>query len=237
MSGVAKVENDLTIPTPKGKSKVVHGRPGARPEPQQGGPRHPEAPPIQRSRRRTRRDQNIDGESQTNTEEPEPQAQLSPDEVQRREFATIVERANAGDKNALQKLRSLLDENPAIWRTVGDLSRHAELFWIDLLAGKNTLAHEAIKRTLAEFKSGLSVEGSSGIERALADLIGVRWLAVQYGEQQAANVTGDLRLINSRLRRAESAEKRFASSVKLLLMLRANIASAACAAACGKESR
>jgi hypothetical protein len=58
------------------------------------------------------------------------------------------------------------------------------------------------------------------LETLLVDLIGLRFLAIEHAEIEAADECSDLRLAAFRLTRAESAQKQFASSVKLLHLSR-----------------
>ena len=135
-------------------------------------------------------------------------------------FQEIVRRANAGNDSCLLGLRKLLDENPALWRAAGDVSALAERAWIDLVAGGNKLAEEAIPRRLKALKAELAGPQATPLERLLVDMVGVRWLAAEHAEAAAAEVGGSLPQATFRLKRAESAQKRFAGSVKTLALIR-----------------
>ena len=48
------------------------------------------------------------------------------------ELRVLVDRARRGDLDALPRLRELLDGHPEVWRSFGDLARHAEAAWVRL---------------------------------------------------------------------------------------------------------
>src|SRR5262245_44668857 len=51
----------------------------------------------------------------------------------------LADRANSGSEQALAHLRRLLDTCPEIWEHAGDLARHTESAWLDLIAGTDHL--------------------------------------------------------------------------------------------------
>ena len=51
----------------------------------------------------------------------------------------LLERARAGDDAVFPELRALLDEDPLLWREVGDMAHQAEQIWIELVAGPDLL--------------------------------------------------------------------------------------------------
>jgi hypothetical protein len=69
-------------------------------------------------------------------------------------------------------------------------------------------------------KGELAGSQAGPLEKLLIDLLGVSWLATCQAEAAAAQVGGSLPLAAFRLRRAESAQRRFASAVKMLLLVR-----------------
>lgn len=129
-------------------------------------------------------------------------------------------RANDGDEHSLRKLCEVIAKNPAIWRAIGDASKLAERCWISLMANGDLLVEESIPRQLSELKATLSGPMPTAMEKMLIDMLGIRWLAVQHAERAAADTGGDVRLGMFRLKRAESAQKRFASTLKMLLLVR-----------------
>src|SRR5262245_14067558 len=70
-------------------------------------------------------------------------------------FRLLVEGANGGDRQALLRLRQLLDERPEIWRRAGDLTALAERAWAELIGGANALFAESLARSIAALKEAL----------------------------------------------------------------------------------
>jgi hypothetical protein len=134
----------------------------------------------------------------------------------------VVGRANAGDREALAELRLLLDTHPEIWRTMGDLSRLAELAWIDLVAAGNLLTAESVKRKIQDLKSDLSGPSPDMLETLLVEQVAITWLAARQAERDAATQGGTShQLAVLRLKRAESAGKRHLTAIRTFATVRA----------------
>ncbi len=134
----------------------------------------------------------------------------------------LVEGANSGDRSALAALRRFLDHHPEVWKTCGDLGKVAERAWLDLLAKDDALAQESAAKHLARLKSDLAGPEPLMLEKLLVDDIGVCYLAKLHAEIAAASPSGgSLAQAGFRLRRAESAQRRFLRAVKTLTGLRA----------------
>jgi hypothetical protein len=151
------------------------------------------------------------------TPPPEPAARPR---TQAEELQEIVRRASGGDEASLAALRRVLDHHPEIWMTVGNVSSLAERAWVDLLSSNSLLAAESLSRNLRRLKAGLAGPSPTPTETMLVDMIGVRFLAAQHAEYTAAQQGGSLEQARFRLRRAESAQKRFTSSLKMLTLVR-----------------
>lgn len=136
-------------------------------------------------------------------------------------FSDLVARANAGDRAALDDLRALLDRRPEIAEAAGDLARCAEGVWTDLLVGEDALRRESVQRRLAALGADLAGEHATELEKLLVDEILVCYLAKQYATIAAAQPSAGLGQARLRLRRAESAQRRFFAAVKTLAGLRA----------------
>jgi hypothetical protein len=132
-----------------------------------------------------------------------------------------VHRASQGNEACLQGLRKLLDGKPEIWKKVGDVSALAERAWVELLSPGNQLLAESIPRRLKELKSSLAGPSPTPLEATLIDYMAITWLAAHHGELAAAEVGGSPEVARLRLRRAESAQKRFTAAVKTLSLVRA----------------
>jgi hypothetical protein len=136
----------------------------------------------------------------------------------------LADRAHRGSEQALAHLRRLLDNCPEIWEQVGDLARHAELAWLDLLAGEDRLMHEAVKRQILKVKGDLLGTHPTPMERLLVDQAVACYLAVQHAEMAlAAPGSTSPAQAAIRLRRAESSQKRYLAALKTLARLRATV--------------
>ena len=136
-------------------------------------------------------------------------------------LSDLVAKANAGDRNALVELRAFLDQHPEIHKTVGDLTRRAEDVWLDLLVGNDVLGRESVRRELTSLKTDLTGEHPAALEKLLVDEIGLCYLAQRQAQIAASTTGGSIVQAAFRLRRAESAQKRYLASMKTLANLRA----------------
>lgn len=136
----------------------------------------------------------------------------------------LVERANAGNRYCLDGLRALLNKSPEIWERLGDLARHAQYAWLDLVAGDDRLMFEAVKRYADRMKGELAGPTPTPVERLLAEQAVLTWLASRCAELASADPgPSTLAQIKIRLRRAESAQRRHLASLKTLTELRAHM--------------
>ena len=186
-------------------------------------PKHPEAPDDNCRRERPRQSQRpsqpkLDKASSEVADKPTPApVSVSPTQT----FADLVRKASAGDLASLTELRRTLDGRPDIWQRVGDVSLLAERSWIDLACAGNSLLEESIRRQLVAMKSEIAGSNPSPVERVIIDLIGVTWLAAFHGESAASQPSDIAQQATIRLRRAESAQRRFLRAIKMLTTLRA----------------
>jgi hypothetical protein len=116
-----------------------------------------------------------------------------------------------------------------VWRRAGDLARHVEAAWVDLLAGDDPLGREAVRRRADQLRRELASPGAPAAEALLADLAVANWLEVQHSQHaQASGASGAA----ARRRRSESAQRRFLAAVKALTTLQGLAARAAAPADC-----
>lgn len=198
-----------SAPPPAVPHTVQTGTPGPHPE--------PASRPRPRRPRKAFQPRPATDESTANAP-PTP----APTPTRTEALQALVARANAGDKNALVGLRQLLDGCPEIWSQLGDLARHAETAWLDLISGGDRLVVEAAKRRMAHLKSQLAGPAPTPLESLLIDQIGVTYLASSYAE--AASATPGKSCLGEahyRLRHAESAQKRHLAAMRTLATLRA----------------
>ena len=141
-------------------------------------------------------------------------------QMDKAEFAHLVDRVNAGDGQALQELRRLLDTCPDIWQRVGDLAAHAELSLMRVVAGGNRLLLESLQRKADAMKVELSRPGASALENLAAQRVVACWLQLQHAD--AVCSTPDLTLPQGKFWALEQdrAHRRYLSAVKQLTTLR-----------------
>ncbi len=136
----------------------------------------------------------------------------------------LADRANRGSAQALANLRRLLDDCPEVWEHVGDLARHAEAAWLDLVAGEDHLMRESVKRQLEKMKDDLAGLRPTLMEELLVNQVVTCHLAVQHAEMSlAAPGSTSPAQTAIRLRRSESAQRRYLSALKTLARLRATV--------------
>jgi hypothetical protein len=178
---------------------------------------HPEVPPRKRARTTPIKHEPHQSKEQRSLEPVPAPAPVSQAEA----FEELVRRANQGNEACLQGLREILEQRADIWRQVGDVAALAERAWVELLSAGNKLLEESILRCLKELKADLAGPSPTPLERLLINYLGTTWLASQQGELAAAQMGGSPELNRLRLRRAESAQKRFTGAVKTLSLVRA----------------
>jgi hypothetical protein len=134
----------------------------------------------------------------------------------------LTEKANSGNRQALEELRQFLDAHPEIEQHMGDLAKLAESSWIELLMGRDVLSQESVKRQLAKLKENLAGTHSSTLEQLIVELVAINYLAERQAEIAAAapGITS-LNLAAFHLKRAESTQRRYLNSLKMLSHLRA----------------
>lgn len=137
-------------------------------------------------------------------------------------FKQLIARANAGEHEAIVRLRRFLDLNPQIWQEAGNLTAVAERAWIELIAGgEDVFRTDSIKRRLEDLKAELKGPHPTQLESLLIDQIAVTWLGSQHAEIMAASAaTGSLDQAAFKLKRAESSQRRHLSAIKMLGTLR-----------------
>jgi hypothetical protein len=132
----------------------------------------------------------------------------------------LVTLAKCGDDQAVEQIRRVLDDNPAIWQSVGDLAAHAEMLLINIIADGNEMVVESLKREIDRLKSELMDGEPSPLERLTIQRIVAAWLRAQHVDRLtlAADTAGGKSVAFSK--RQESAEKRFQQAIKSLDLVR-----------------
>ena len=140
----------------------------------------------------------------------------------REDFQNAVDGANLGDTDKLLELQQLLDKHPEIWNQLGDLSKHAVMSLVRMIAGDNRLLHESIIRSIQQLTLDLSESHHpTTVERLLISGVVCAWLEVQLAIAKSTSL-GEESLRRSRfhLKLRESANRRFESSVRALQQYR-----------------
>jgi hypothetical protein len=97
-----------------------------------------------------------------------------------------------------------------------------ERAWIARLAADHPLVVESVRRSVAALKAELAGEHAPRLERLLVDQVVATFLEMTYLQGLAAGAsTGSLDQAGFRLRRLESAQKRYLNAIKTLTTLRA----------------
>jgi hypothetical protein len=130
------------------------------------------------------------------------ETQVDPAEAVQVELREVFDRARRGDLNALPRLRELLDDRPELWRSYGDVAKHALASWIKLIAGDELALEESLGRKAAAMRNELVSPSSSPLEGRLADRVIASWLQLAQAEATVAQAT------NSTMKQLAFAEKR-----------------------------
>ena len=138
------------------------------------------------------------------------------------ELRALVQQAKAGDVSILPKLRAILDEHPEIWQHAGDLEKVVVRAWVELLAGGDPLGAEAVRRKADQLRAELEGDSPTPLERLLVGQVVSHWLELSHAQVMAAD-PGEATpgQAGFRLRRAESAQKRYLAAIKTLTTVRA----------------
>src|SRR5262245_10272476 len=141
-----------------------------------------------------------------------------------RELGALAERVRRGETAVLPRLREILDTHPTLWEHLGDVSRHVESAWLDLMVGQDPLGRAAIQRRAAQMRQELAGEHPTPTEKVLVDLVVNSWLELQQASYSQARHTGmasgSIQQANYRLRRSEAAQRKYLAALKSLATLR-----------------
>src|SRR5262245_35795518 len=140
----------------------------------------------------------------------------------------LLARAQAGDAAALPSLRRFLDDNPELWRRLGDLAGHAREALLSLATADDLLARGSMRRRMDELEAELAGPSPTPLERVLARRVALCWAQAHLADLDALqNDTGATPLAAHALRRQESAQRRLAQAVRGLATARKLLPSAA----------
>jgi hypothetical protein len=134
-----------------------------------------------------------------------------------------VDRANRGDKAALADLRGFLDAHPEVWQTCGDLGKCAERAWLELFS-QQALGRESIRRHIEQLRADLAGLSPTPVEELLVNRVVASYLAVHHADLAAARPDpSSPAQVAIRLKRCESAQRRYLGALRMLALLRATL--------------
>jgi hypothetical protein len=129
----------------------------------------------------------------------------------------LVRLAQGGDASALPRIREILDAHPEIWGHAGDIAAMAERTWIAVLATRDPVVVESMRRTVAEIRADLGGDRPTRLVRLLVDQVIATYLECKHVEAMTASDAGaSLDQAAFRLKRLESAQKRYQGTIKAL---------------------
>lgn len=137
------------------------------------------------------------------------------------EVRDVLFRSRGGDLTALAELRTVLDQNPQIWRDYGNLAAHARDAWIRLIAGTDLVLKESLVRQVEAMQTELAGPAPSPLETLLIERIGATWLQVAYSDAAVAQA-GDISLKQAEhaRKRQDSAHRRYLQAIATLATVR-----------------
>lgn len=149
-----------------------------------------------------------------------PTPATSPEPTPQAEFHSIVSRANAGDRDALARLRQTLDNNPTVWADVSRVAIESERVLVDQIAGGDRLIEESVRRTLKQMRADLAGPSPTAAEMMAIDRVVVAWLLLQIAEKAFVADRGNaLPQAQFILKKHDLAHRQYGAAVKSLLDL------------------
>lgn len=137
-------------------------------------------------------------------------------------YRRLVREAEAGDSQAMGKIRALLKHLPGFWTAYDDVMEIALNAHLSATCGDNLMLQESRKRQVTEMSEELAGDDCSPLEYLLAQRIAVCWLQMQYADAiYYQNLQGmQPHWIDSHERRRDRAQRRFLSACKTLATVR-----------------
>jgi hypothetical protein len=134
----------------------------------------------------------------------------------------LLQRAQDGDPTALPAVRKILDADPGLWRTTGDLAFQAEATWLKTISGKDEVAKECFARKAKALRRELAGASASPLERLLAERIVLCWIAVHHAEIVHAQTMPSQTFAQGEYyqERLDRAQRRYLAAIRALATLR-----------------
>lgn len=139
----------------------------------------------------------------------------------REEFDELAAQANAGDPNAVARLRQLFDDHPEIWEQIGDLAKHAEVTLARGVSKGEVVMFESVRRMVKKLKRELGDKDATPLEKLAIQRVVICWLELQYAAAVFPIVTGKPTAADTfGVKQKDSAQRRFDAALKSLASLR-----------------
>ncbi len=146
-------------------------------------------------------------------------AVLSDDVLAR--LGSLMEAATRDGAAALPQIREFYDQNPEVWKKIGNIASSAQLAIAERAAGGNPVLTEAHLRFANEEKTNLAGADASPLEQLLAEHAATCWLAryeaQRTADQNLAQAPARVACLDLRLDRAS---RRYESALKTLAVVR-----------------
>jgi hypothetical protein len=138
-------------------------------------------------------------------------------------FSELVKAARQGDRSVIPALRRMMQENPDLAANNGDLAAKTAIHWVDLIAGKDLYYRECLLMRVAELRAQLTAETNGTIVEAMVvEQCVSTWLQLYHHEnREATRPAESIQLGEFRLKKIESAFKRYMKSLGALSALKA----------------
>lgn len=176
----------------------------------------------------------VKSSSQVEGTEPEPVGKSHPDtaavtylpqselEAEQAELERLSKAALAGDREALDQLRTAMDRCPHVWQRLIDLQRLVELRMADEVAGKDPLRREAFLRRASDIRVALAgPHDTIATQMAISRLVAC-WLFAQLLEVQAMKMPAEARIGRNVTKQLHQAELKFVAAMRTYLMASAS---------------
>ena len=129
-------------------------------------------------------------------------------------LAELVEKANAGSKPALRKLRQLLDKRPELWQQASSLGTQAENLLVGLITGDDKLAREVVRRQLKQMRSELGGSSPTPLAKLAIERVTATWLELQYLQIRLTDTQMSLPLMSFYGKQQDLASRRHMAALK-----------------------
>ena len=130
--------------------------------------------------------------------------------------------ARRGNKKVLPMLRRALNEHPELVTHYGSLTLQVQENWLQLVAGKDLLLSETMRRHLDAMRNELVGANPNPLDKLLVDRILATHVQVLYFEAvETTDPTAEnMRVARYRMDRRNQAHRQFLSAVKMLATVR-----------------